>query len=179
MQTETLMPSMRLPFFTIFLLASIYAFGQEEENRRSLFVQAEYQALHYNFLSVGLGYQPERGPLKFSRRNQKYSFIGYTANYTRQLTGSDWGASAQLVGYSAASSGPIGAGLEINYKSIKNTNHYGFKPLLGLSFPIISSMFGYNFDFYKIPSQRINQFEIIFGLRYALLRAKPKGISMR
>jgi hypothetical protein len=173
------MSARQLLFLTLFLFTSGYAYGQEEENIRSLFVQAEYQALHYNFLSVGLGYQPEKGLLNFPRKNLKFSFIGYTANFTKTLNNSDWGASVQAIGYSGATSGPLGGGLEVNYKSVKNTNHYGIKPLLGLSFPIVSIMFGYNFDFYKVPSERINQFEIIFGLRYALLRTKPKGISMR
>ncbi len=142
------------------------------QNRQALFMQAEYQFLKYNYLTIGLGFQPKKSLLQATRKHPKYSFIGWTANYSKKLENSDWGASIQTIMYTASTSGPFGIGLEGNYKSVNNTNHFAFKPLIGLSFPIVSIMYGYNFDFYKTKSERINQHELILGFRFPLISKK-------
>jgi hypothetical protein len=123
-------------------------------------------------LTVGIGFQPKKTLLQATRKHSKYSFIGWTANYSKAIKNSDWGASVQTIIYTGSASGPFGIGLEGNYKSVNNTDHYCFKPLIGLSFPIISIMYAYNFDFYKIKTDRINQHEIILGIRLPVLRQK-------
>jgi hypothetical protein len=166
---------MKVKFLTILTLAILCTtplFGQRPKNNRSVFIQTEYQFLNYNYLTVGLGYQPRKTLLTVTRKNSKYSFIGWTVNYSKKLENSDWGASIQNVLYSGTENGPLGIGIEINYKSINQTDHFGAKPLIGLSFPLVSIMYAYNFDFYKTESERINQHEIILGLRLAIFRQR-------
>ena len=161
-----------LIILTLAILNTTLLFGQRPKNHRSVFIQTEYQFLQYNYLTVGLGYQPKKNLLTVARKNSKYSFTGWTVNYSKKLENSDWGASIQNVLYSGTVNGPIGIGIEINYKSINQSDHFGVKPLIGLSFPFVSIMYAYNFDFYKTVSERINQNEIILGLRLAIFRQK-------
>lgn len=82
----------------------------------------------------------------------------------------DWGLAIQSVGYSGSYEGPLGLGIEFNYKSVNQANHFGLKPIIGLSFPIWSIMYGYNFDLYKPKSERISQHEFILGFRIRVLK---------
>jgi hypothetical protein len=165
--------------FIIFLLTFIL-FGStysqdtigKRINKQALFVQAEYQFINYDFITIGLGFQPQKFFLTTTRKHPKLSFSGYTLNFNKSIKNADWGVSGQLIHYSASSSGPIGFGLELNYKNIQNQDHFGFKPLIGLSFSIVSIMYAYNFDLYNIKSDRLRQNELILGFRIPILRRK-------
>jgi hypothetical protein len=74
--------------------------------------------------------------------------------------------------YSGYAVSPAGIGLELNYKSVAQGHHFGIKPMIGLSFPIVSIMYAYNFDFYKEKEERLSQHEIILGFRLAFKRLK-------
>ncbi len=165
----------QLSFLILTFFLYTDCFGQRKSNNdniRSLFIQTEYQFLKYDYLTFGLGFQPKRTLLQAERRHSKYSFVGWTINYSKKLENADWGASIQTILYTSTADGPFGIGLEGNYKSVNNTDHFCFKPLIGLSFPFVSIMYAYNFDFYKIKADRINQHELILGLRLAILRQK-------
>jgi hypothetical protein len=152
---------------TIIIFSAAYS-----QNRQALFCQTEYQFLKYNYWTVGFGFQRPKPLLQANRMNPKYSFFGWTVNYSKTLNNADWGVSVQSIAYTGCVDGPFGIGLEGNYKSVNSTDHYCFKPLIGLSFPVISIMYAYNFDFYKIKADRINQHEIILGIRVPLIRKK-------
>ena len=139
-------------------------------NKRSVFVQAEFQFFKYNYFTVGFGYMPRNTMLSFARQSRKYGFNGWTFNYSKKPENSDWGTSVQTIGYSGTFNAPVSVGLEINYKSVSNKDHYSFKPLVGLSCPFVSLMYAYNFDFYKTKAERIKQHELILGLRFAVWR---------
>lgn len=156
----------------IILITTNCLFGQNRRNIRSIFIHTEYQLLNYNFLNVGLGYQPRKNMVYFARSNPKFSFIGWTVNYTKKLENKDWGASIQAISYSGSHDGPFGLGIEVNYKSVNNKDHFCFKPLIGLSFPVFSIMYAYNIDFYDVKSERINQHELILGLRLAFVKMR-------
>jgi hypothetical protein len=140
--------------------------------RQKLYANVEYQFINYSFLTAGLGYGADAMEGKYG--HLKYSFVGLTVNYSRSLIYNDWGSSLQLGIYPGATHPSLGFALEGNYKSINKTNHFCFKPLIGFSFPIASLMYAYNFDFYKIKTERINQHEIILDLRLVVLRIKQK-----
>lgn len=123
-------------------------------------------------MTVGLGYQPKKTMVTLTRKHTKFTFLGWAFNYSKKLENSDWGASVQTIAYAGTANGPGAIGLEGNYKSINQTNHLSFKPLIGLSFPIVSLMYAYNFDFYKIKADRVSQHELILGLRLAMIRFK-------
>lgn len=160
-------PKLNTSLLSLFLiLLSTDSFSQRPTNTRSLFAHVEYQFRQYDYLTVGLGYQPKKTLSTWTRKN-KYSFTGWTANYCKKLDNEDWGVSIQTLAYSAN-----GVGLEGNYKAIHHSPHYSFKPLIGLSFPFVSIMYGYNFDFYKIKEERIRPSELILGLRLAIIRWK-------
>ena len=144
------------------------AYGQKE-NKRALFVQWEYQFLKYNYMTVGLGYHPEKNLFSSVRKWQKYYFDGVTLNYNKKLENSDWGTSIQAIIYTGESTG---LGWEVNYKSVNQTDHFCLKPIIGLSFAFASLVYAYNFDFYKIKAERVSQHELILGLRWAVLRKK-------
>lgn len=160
-------------FVILFSLICSYGFAQNTK-RSSLFLHAEYQLLKYDYLTVGLGYQPRKTKLVAERSHPKYSFVGWTLNYSKKLGNSDWGVSVQNIMYTASTSGPFGMGVEGNFKSVNNKNHFGIKPLIGLSFPVISVMYAYNFDFYEVKSERISQHELIVGIRVPVLQRKRK-----
>ncbi len=140
------------------------------QDKKGIFAHVEYQVLKNDFLQFGIGFHPKKHLVNFSRRNGKYTFIGYTLNYSTQLNNSDWGLALQSVAYSATYEGPIGVGLELNMKNRSATNHFGFKPLIGLSFPMWSVMYGHHFDLNRNKMERINQHELIFGLRLRCLK---------
>ena len=147
----------------IISLANLYA--QNNKNHRAIFIQAEYQCINYDYMTVGIGFQPKKHLIDLTRKHPKLSFIGYTINYSKKMQNSDWGVSLQTCVYSASTSGPIGMGLEANYKSIQLKDHFCLKPFIGLSFPIVSIVYAYNIDFYKLKSDRLNQNEIIVSVR--------------
>lgn len=140
------------------------------QNYRGLFVHAEYQALKYNYLQFGLGFNPKKHLVAVSRKKEQYSFIGYTVSFSKSLANSDWGIALQSVAYSGNYDGPGGLGIEVNMKRISGLDHFGIKPIIGLSFPIWSVMYGYNFDLFEDKSQRISQHELILGLRIRALK---------
>lgn len=148
-------------------LTSLYGISQDY---RGLFVHAEYQALKYNYYQVGIGFHPKKHLVSVSRKHKKYSFIGYTLSYNNHFNNSDWGLAFQTVAYSGNYDGPIGIGLEWNLKKISGANHFGLKPMLGLSFPIWSVMYSYNFDLYQNKVERISQHELTLGLRIRVLK---------
>ena len=128
----------------------------------------------YDYLILGPGFQPKKPLLVVQRKHPNHGFNGWTINLSKTFNLSDWGASIQRVINSSTCAGPIGIGLEFNYKSIENTNRFGFKPLIGLSFPLICVSYAYNFDFYNVASERLNQHELIVGFRFPLLKRMKK-----
>jgi hypothetical protein len=56
------------------IATTLNTFGQKQTVDRAFFVQTEYQFLAYNYFSVGLGYQPKKSWLKWTRRNSKFGF---------------------------------------------------------------------------------------------------------
>ncbi len=107
-----------------------------------------------------------------TRHQPKHSFNGWTLNYNKFLNSEDWGGSIQYLIYEAASGGPFAMGLEYNYKLIDNKNHFGFKPIIGITIKRYTVTYSYNFDFYRIESERIRQHEINFGAHFTLLKRK-------
>lgn len=137
------------------------------QNNKTIFVQAECQMLNDGSFSVGLGYQPIGRIDSLENKHSNFSFIGWGLNYTKSIMASDWGLSLQALVCPADYRNPIGAGLEGNYRLISNNPHFGIKPMIGLSFPIISIMYGYNIDFCK-TSKKKSQHELTLGIRVPL-----------
>ena len=152
----------------------ILCFAGFSQKSNILFIHTEYQALNYNFYSIGIGFQPKKQIFYINPRDVcykgKFKFNGFTFSFNKKLENKDWGLATQLIGYCADFKNPIGAGIELNYKSIEHSDHFSVKPLIGLSLPLISFMYGYNFDFYKIKSLRVNQHELIMGIRIPVLK---------
>lgn len=161
-----------LLIFTVIVISSFSLLGQKQQNHRSIFIHIEYQCLNYDYMTIGIGFQPKNNFPDIVNKHPKLSFRGYTINFSKKLQNSDWGLSIQTCMYSATASGPLGIGLEANYKSINANDHICFKPFIGLSFPIISIMYGYNIDFYTIKSERLNQNEIIISARIPVFTKK-------
>lgn len=152
------------------LLFSLLSTTISAQDKRGLFVHAEYQFLKYDYLQTGIGFHPKKHRVKLSRSEEQYCFIGYTLSYIDNLHNKDWGVALQSVAYSGSYDGPMGIGFELNYKSINQIDHFGLKPLIGLSFPIWSVMYGYNFDLNKPKTERISQHELILGFRIRVLK---------
>jgi hypothetical protein len=169
--------SSRIISLTFCLFVRVYLFGQQGENVRSLFIQSEYQFFQYNYLSFGLGYQPSNSLFHLTRVDPEFTFHGFTFNYTKKLNNSDWGTSVQSVCYTGTEL--LGVGIEGSYRSVNYTNHFCFKPMIGFSVFFGTLMWGYNFDFYRLKSQRISQSELSLGGRIPILREKHKGISLQ
>jgi hypothetical protein len=140
------------------------------QSYNGLFVHADYQALKYSYLQVGVGHHLKNNFLQSSGKNDRYYFSGYTVSYTKNLNNSDWGLAIQYITYSGSYDGPGVFGIEANYKSVQLQNHFGMKPIIGLSFPMWSIAYGYNFDLYREKSQRISQHELVLGLRLRLIK---------
>lgn len=153
----------------LFLLCIRFGFTQQYSG---LFVHVEYQVLKYNYLQFGIGHHLKNNLIQAKRDNEQYYFSGYTISYSKSINNSDWGLVAQYIAYSGTYSGPIALGIEMNYKSVNTANHYGIKPIIGLSFPIWSVTYGYNFDLYGNKEERISQHELIVGLRLRVLKWK-------
>ncbi|MCC6372657.1 MAG: hypothetical protein IT236_16760 [Bacteroidia bacterium] len=152
------------------LLVAVSASSQANKNYRAVFVHAEYQWLNYNFMNIGIGFQQKKHLVELSRHHAKFSFGGYTVNYSKKIQNSDWGLSLQSCIYSATANGPFAVGFEVNYKSIQNKAHFGAKPFIGLSFPIVSLVYAHNFDFYDVKAERLNQHELILSARIPVFR---------
>lgn len=153
----------------IFFIVGRICFSQHYSG---LFMHTEYQVLKYDYLQIGLGHSLKNNILQTNRKNDPYCFTGYTLSYSKNLNNSDWGLATQYIVYSGTYDGPIAVGIEFNYKSITKEHHFGIKPIVGLSFPIWSITYGYNFDMYGIKDQRLNQHELIVGLRLRVLKWK-------
>lgn len=140
------------------------------QDRRGIFVHAEYQFLKYDYLQAGIGFHPKKHLVNVSSTKEQYCFIGYTLSYMDNFKNKDWGVAIQSVAYGGSYDGPLGLGIELNYKSVNQTDHYGLKPIIGLSFPVWNVMYGYNFDLYKPKTERISQHELILGFRIRVLK---------
>jgi hypothetical protein len=139
---------------------------------RKIFIHADYQFLKYDYFQIGIGFNPKNHRVLINRNNESFAFLGYRFGYSKNLNNSDWGLNAQSIALQGHYGGFTGIGMEINYKSIKKINHFGFKPLVGFAFPNWNLMYGYNFDFYKEKSQRISQHEIILGVNLQIFKWK-------
>lgn len=152
---------------TLFIIITLFfctiTFSQ---NNKTIFFQAECQMINVGYLSVGLGYQPI-GIASTENKHSNLSFIGWSLNYTQSVKESDWGLSLQALMCPADYRNPIGFGLEGNYRLMSEKPHFGIKPMIGLSFPLFSFMYGYNIDFCKI-SKRKSQHEFSLGIRFPL-----------
>lgn len=137
------------------------------QNSKTIFVQAECQMINDGYLSVGLGYQPRERLVYVERKHPTMSFIGWALNYTNSVKNSDWGLSLQALMCRAEYRNPIGFGLEGNFRLMSNKPHFGVKPMIGLSFPLLSILYGYNFDFCKTSNQK-SQHELTLGIRFPL-----------
>ena len=143
----------------------ILSYGCLAQNNPGLFAMFDYQVLNKRFVSIGLGWQPSTPPAYTERHDGKYSFNGYTLNYVKYTGNADWGASTQYMIYEASHIGQGAFGLECNYKSIDNSDHISLKPIIGLTFDLASISYAYNFDFYRIKSERLRQHELLIGIR--------------
>ena len=144
-----------------------HCFSQDE---RKLEVHTDYQFLKYKYIQLGIGFAPKKHLISVNRTNKSFSFIGYRFSYSKNLNNSDWGLSTQAMVLGGHFRNLSGFGIELNYKSIDNNNHFCFKPLIGFSFPYVNAMYGYNFDFYKNKSERVSQHEIILGFSLNVLK---------
>lgn len=156
----------------ILILLLLFTRNSFSQQYNGLFIHGEYQALKYNFIQFGIGHSIKNNFLQAVRKNEKYYFSGYTISYSKNLNNSDWGLAGQYIVYSGTYDAPSAIGLEVNYKSVQYKDHFGIKPIIGLSFPMWSVTYGYNFDLYKTKDQRISQHELIFGLRLRIIKWK-------
>ena len=100
-----------LILLTIFLcfLSSL----TKAQERGILFTHLEYQPFNYSFLTAGVGYSPYIMKSNYHPEGDyKYSFAGYTLNYSRSLKNNDWGTSFQLCVYPGEKDGFLAAALE-------------------------------------------------------------------
>ena len=143
------------------LLTALSAYTQDE---KKIEIHTDYQLLKYDYLQVGFGFAPKNHLISLNRDNKSFSFIGYRLSYSDNLNNSDWGIAAQSIALGGSFRNFPGFGIEVYYKSISQKNHFGIKPLIGLSFPYFNIMYGYNLDLYNVKSERLSQHELIFGL---------------
>lgn len=145
----------------ISLLNSLVTFSQDEGK---IEIHADYQTLKYDYLQIGFGFAPKKHLISINRDNKSFSFIGYRLSYSDNVNNSDWGVALQSLVLGGDFRNFPGFGIEVNYKSVSQNSHIGIKPLIGLSFPYINIMYGYNFDLNKTKSERVSQHELIIGL---------------
>lgn len=161
---------LRLSAVTILFASATCAFAQKDTNRKALFVQSEYQFLNQSFVSVGIGYQPHRNVLfRVARKHPTWSFQGWAINLLRSTSSDTWGASAQALLCTATASGPFAAGVEVNYLNHDDGPHWGIKPQIGLSFPVVSVLYGYTFSVTEANDPVRNGNEIAVVLRFPVL----------
>jgi hypothetical protein len=153
--------------FLLFSLLNISGFTQES---RKLEIHTDYQLLKYNYLQFGIGFSPKNHLVSINRNNESFSFIGYRLNYSDNLDNHDWGLALQSIVIGGKFDNITAFGIELNMKNVEHRNHFGFKPMIGISLPYFNLMYAYNFDFYSIKEARISQHELILGISINVLK---------
>ena len=164
------MQKLLISIFFVFLLCPLI----HGQNREILFSHFEYQFLNYSYLSAGIGFTPKGIKADSKYDKDQVSDIGISINYNKNLNNDNWGLSFQFcthpINPKMLMNQMFTMGVEVNYKSVKNTSHFGFKPIIGLTYRFVSLLYEYNFDFYKITDERISQHELILRVRIPLLK---------